>query len=53
MWQLYVEKLNVLKYKISIYEHSKNILPQAIIVENDAELKTLNVPIGTFAYVKN
>ena len=28
MWKLYVEKLNILKYKISIYEHSKNILPQ-------------------------
>ena len=48
-----LSELNV-NAKGHIYgEGSKHILPQAIIVENDAELKTLNVPIGTFAYVKN
>lgn len=30
-----------------------HILPQAIIVENNTALEALNVPIGTFAYVKN
>ena len=34
-------------------ESSSYILPQAIIVENDEALNRLNVPIGTFAYVKN